>query len=94
MTANEVLQRWIEDANQGRIKDGTRELSNDELALVGSVLRAVAGDLLMSESLLAGLDEIITRAKSKTPCASNYECLLADLLGLRAGLAATGKETP
>ena len=38
------------------------------------------------------LDTIIARAKSKTPCASNYECLLADLIGLRAALAplATG----
>ncbi len=42
MNANEVLQRWIEDANQGRIKDGTRELSNYELVLIGNVLRAVA----------------------------------------------------
>ena len=31
-----------------------------------------------------GLEQIIARAKSKTPCASNYECLLADLLGLAA----------
>ncbi len=32
----------------------------------------------MSETL----EQIIARAKSKTPCASNYECLLADLMGL------------
>ncbi len=56
MTANEVLRRWIEDANAGRIKDGTRELSNDELALVSNVLRAVAGDLLVQPVNADSLD--------------------------------------
>ena len=37
---------------------------------------------------LIELDKIIERAKSKTPCASHYECLLADLLGYRALIAA------
>ena len=31
---------------------------------------------------LKGLREIVEHAKTKTPCASNYECLLADLMGL------------
>ncbi len=34
------------------------------------------------------LSEIIAHAKSKTPCASHYQCLLADLMGLEAEQAA------
>jgi hypothetical protein len=45
--AEAILKRWIVDANEGRIKDGTRELSNNELALIGSVLRCVAGDIAL-----------------------------------------------
>ena|ERR1700680_1090696 len=47
-TRDEILQRWIIDANEGRIKDGTRELTNDELALIGNVLRAIAGDFMLA----------------------------------------------
>ena len=45
LNGSEVLRVWIVNANEGRLKDGTRELSNNECALVGSVLRCVAGDM-------------------------------------------------
>ena len=38
-SAEAILVRWIKDANDGRIKVGNRELSNEELALIGDVLR-------------------------------------------------------
>ena len=49
MTANDVLHNWIQDAREGRIKDGEHELNEGERALVESVLQAIAADLLMLE---------------------------------------------
>ena len=45
MTQGQVMQNWVTNANEGRIKIGKRELTNDELALIGDVLRCVSGDL-------------------------------------------------
>jgi len=40
----------------------------------------------MSQKQVDWLREIVEHAKTKTPCASNYQCLLADLTGLLAEL--------
>jgi hypothetical protein len=45
MTANEIIQRWIQDANDGRVKIGKRELSNDENALIIQVLQCIGADI-------------------------------------------------
>jgi len=42
---NEVMQDWIKSANEGRLKVGKRDLTNDECALIAEVLQCVAGDL-------------------------------------------------
>ncbi len=60
-TVNEVMQQWIKDANDGRIKIGTRELTHDELALIGDVLRCVAGDLAVASF---SLDNSLRTARS------------------------------
>jgi hypothetical protein len=58
----DILRSWIVAANEGRLKDGTRELTNNECALVGNVLRCIAGDLSVAN---APLPESMTRKRRK-----------------------------
>jgi len=69
-------------------------LHKRENILMGEAVERIVATLAAPATgkLRTGLDEIITHAKSKTPCASHYQCLLADLMGLRAALAAADEE--
>jgi hypothetical protein len=44
MTRQKILEQWIDSANTGHIKDGIRELTPDELALIQRILLCIAGD--------------------------------------------------
>jgi hypothetical protein len=50
---DKVFQRWITSANEGRIKIGTKELSNDDFALIIQVLQCVAADCAALQPLPA-----------------------------------------
>jgi len=64
---------------QGSASEYEAKFIADEL---NTALARPAQPVTGEQDVLNKVRTIVEWAKSKTPCASNYECLLADLLGL------------